>query len=288
MILVVPQRVPEQYVKPDGDRAASRTGWAPSASRSSAARGSRAIINDLGLYADSGARPDGGRRSSRCGDDIAHHRPRDDAFRVCVRVEQPGHGDEGHRAARVGCSSTRTCAIARCWPRAPTSSSTRSSRTPGAGWWSTRRSSRTTGGAIPASCRRSSRPTCRDQQHAAADPGAGRVDQPRQGPRCSWSSGSIADMTSPDANPEVSTAIAGSRRQPARPARRSSSSPRRSSALRSMELRLKPEHPDILRMKRLIRDLQKKAETEAMEAPLSPGAPGARPPRRPKRRGRTG
>jgi uncharacterized protein involved in exopolysaccharide biosynthesis len=44
-----------------------------------------------------------------------------------------------------------------------------------------------------------------------------------------------------------------------------------------MELRLKPEHPDILRMKRLIRDLQKKAETEAMEAPLSPGAPGVRP-----------
>jgi polysaccharide chain length determinant protein (PEP-CTERM system associated) len=87
---------------------------------------------------------------------------------------------------------------------------------------------------------------------------------------------SIADLTSPDANPEVSTSIIGG--EGSLP----SGTPQQQLAaaqlaLRNMELRLKPEHPDIQRMKRLIRDLQKKAETDAMEAPLSPGAPGVRP-----------
>lgn len=87
---------------------------------------------------------------------------------------------------------------------------------------------------------------------------------------------SIADLTSPDANPEVSTAIAGGDGTlPSGTAQQQLAAAQL--ALRNMELRLKPEHPDIQRMKRLIRDLQKKAETEAMEAPLSPGAPGVRP-----------
>lgn len=42
-------------------------------------------------------------------------------------------------------------------------------------------------------------------------------------------------------------------------------------ALRQMELRLKPEHPDIVRMKRIIRDLEQKAEAEALQAPVSTG-----------------
>jgi polysaccharide chain length determinant protein (PEP-CTERM system associated) len=87
---------------------------------------------------------------------------------------------------------------------------------------------------------------------------------------------SIADMTSPDSNPEVSTAIIGSDNNlPSGTAQQQLASAQL--ALRNMELRLKPEHPDILRMKRLIRDLQKKAEAEAMETPLSPGAPNVRP-----------
>ena len=87
---------------------------------------------------------------------------------------------------------------------------------------------------------------------------------------------SLADLTSPDANPEVSTAIAGGDGAlPSGTAQQQLAAAQL--ALRNMELRLKPEHPDIVRMKRLIRDLQKKAETEAMEAPLSPGAPGVRP-----------
>ena len=86
----------------------------------------------------------------------------------------------------------------------------------------------------------------------------------------------IADLTSPDANPEVSTAIIGSDSNlPSGTAQQQLAAAQM--ALRNMELRLKPEHPDIQRMKRLIRELQKKAEGEAMEAPLSPGAPGVRP-----------
>ncbi len=47
--------------------------------------------------------------------------------------------------------------------------------------------------------------------------------------------------------------------------------------LRNLELRLKPEHPDVVRTKRLIRDLEAKAAAEALEKPLSPGSPAARP-----------
>ena len=63
-------------------------------------------------------------------------------------------------------------------------------------------------------------------------------------------------------------ADAGAPTQPApRPPR--SSKPRRAQ-LRAVELRLKPEHPDVMRMKRAIRDLEKKAEAEALQAPISP------------------
>ena len=40
--------------------------------------------------------------------------------------------------------------------------------------------------------------------------------------------------------------------------------------LRALELRLKPTHPDLARMKRVIARLEQKAETEALEQPLSP------------------
>ncbi len=39
--------------------------------------------------------------------------------------------------------------------------------------------------------------------------------------------------------------------------------------LRQMELRLKPEHPDIVRAKRIIADLEQKAEAEALQTPVS-------------------
>jgi polysaccharide chain length determinant protein (PEP-CTERM system associated) len=39
--------------------------------------------------------------------------------------------------------------------------------------------------------------------------------------------------------------------------------------LAQLELRLKPEHPDIRRMKRVISDLEKKAEAESLQQPLS-------------------
>jgi protein tyrosine kinase modulator len=40
--------------------------------------------------------------------------------------------------------------------------------------------------------------------------------------------------------------------------------------LRALELRLKPTHPDLVRMKRTVADLERKAEAEALEQPLSP------------------
>lgn len=43
--------------------------------------------------------------------------------------------------------------------------------------------------------------------------------------------------------------------------------------LTAMQRRLKPDHPDIQAAKRTIRDLEKKAETEALEAPLSSDGP---------------
>jgi polysaccharide chain length determinant protein (PEP-CTERM system associated) len=49
-------------------------------------------------------------------------------------------------------------------------------------------------------------------------------------------------------------------------------------ALSEMSLRLKPEHPDITRMKRVVRDLETKAESEALKAPLEPEAPRPRTP----------
>src|SRR5690606_9406826 len=39
-------------------------------------------------------------------------------------------------------------------------------------------------------------------------------------------------------------------------------------ALRNMELRLKPGHPDIQRAQRVIRDLEKEAEAEALARPV--------------------
>jgi polysaccharide chain length determinant protein (PEP-CTERM system associated) len=85
----------------------------------------------------------------------------------------------------------------------------------------------------------------------------------------------LADATSPEAaaaEPVLDSASAsvsgGSARQQLETAR---------AALRNMELRLKPEHPDIGRMRRLIASLEKKAEKEALDVPLTPDAPAARP-----------
>ena len=48
--------------------------------------------------------------------------------------------------------------------------------------------------------------------------------------------------------------------------------------LSNMALRLKPEHPDIARMRRVIRDLEARAEAEVLAAPLSPEAQQPRTP----------
>jgi polysaccharide chain length determinant protein (PEP-CTERM system associated) len=40
--------------------------------------------------------------------------------------------------------------------------------------------------------------------------------------------------------------------------------------LQAMELRLKPEHPDVIRMKKIVRDLEAKVQAEELKRPLSP------------------
>ena len=86
----------------------------------------------------------------------------------------------------------------------------------------------------------------------------------------------IADMTVPESNPEMSTGLAGADGSlPAGTTTQQLEAARL--GLQQMQLRLKAEHPDVVRMQRLIKDLEKKVETEAMQAPLSPGAPGVRP-----------
>jgi polysaccharide chain length determinant protein (PEP-CTERM system associated) len=47
--------------------------------------------------------------------------------------------------------------------------------------------------------------------------------------------------------------------------------------MRQMEARYKPEHPDMIRMRKTVEDLEKKAEAEALEQPLSPAAAPVRP-----------
>jgi len=47
--------------------------------------------------------------------------------------------------------------------------------------------------------------------------------------------------------------------------------------LHALELRLKPEHPDIGRARRVIAELEAKAETEALQQPLSAGSAGPAP-----------
>jgi polysaccharide chain length determinant protein (PEP-CTERM system associated) len=42
-------------------------------------------------------------------------------------------------------------------------------------------------------------------------------------------------------------------------------------ALSGMELRYKPDHPDVIRTKKLIRELEQKVEAEELQRPLSPG-----------------
>jgi polysaccharide chain length determinant protein (PEP-CTERM system associated) len=43
-------------------------------------------------------------------------------------------------------------------------------------------------------------------------------------------------------------------------------------ALRNLETRLKPDHPDVIRAKRLVSDLEKKVDADALDQPLSPGS----------------
>jgi polysaccharide chain length determinant protein (PEP-CTERM system associated) len=48
-------------------------------------------------------------------------------------------------------------------------------------------------------------------------------------------------------------------------------------SLQALQMRLTPQHPDVLRLKRVVADLQKKADAEALARPLSSAATGLTP-----------
>jgi polysaccharide chain length determinant protein (PEP-CTERM system associated) len=48
-------------------------------------------------------------------------------------------------------------------------------------------------------------------------------------------------------------------------------------SLQGLQTRLTPQHPDVVRMKRIVADLQKKADAEALARPVSSGAPALSP-----------
>jgi polysaccharide chain length determinant protein (PEP-CTERM system associated) len=93
----------------------------------------------------------------------------------------------------------------------------------------------------------------------------------------------IAELTAPDPEEDSvvdtgsGTVTGGTTQQQLMAAR---------AALSQLELRLKPEHPDIGRMKRVIRDLEKRADAEALQEPLSPEGRKPRTPAEVTRRAR--
>jgi polysaccharide chain length determinant protein (PEP-CTERM system associated) len=86
---------------------------------------------------------------------------------------------------------------------------------------------------------------------------------------------SLADgLAVPDESPSISPPVVIDPTDPVQAASGSAQQTVESlkTALRAMELRLRPEHPDIKKMKRIIEEAEKKAAAEALERPLSPGA----------------
>ena len=83
----------------------------------------------------------------------------------------------------------------------------------------------------------------------------------------------IADATAPGAAPEPVVEVGGSMTGGTAAQQLAAAQ----ASLRAMELRLKPEHPDIIRAKRTIEELERKAEAEALEAPLATDPAPVRP-----------
>jgi polysaccharide chain length determinant protein (PEP-CTERM system associated) len=85
----------------------------------------------------------------------------------------------------------------------------------------------------------------------------------------------VADFSAPGSEVAPSKVAAGAAQRSAPPSAAAQLEAARNS-LRALELRLKPEHPDILRAKRTIAELERKAEEEALATPLSPELLAAR------------
>ena len=174
---------------------------------------------------------------------------RGDAFQVRYEAQDPGDRDARHRAARAALHRRESARPRGARHRARVSSSTHSSRRRAGGWSSTRRSSRTTGGSTPASCRPSitSNLTGASNSQMQVQSLNDTLERDRDASSCSNASWTISRAQSPYRRPPLSWILEAGRTRICGTAARGG--PRRASQI---ELRLKPEHPDIVRMKRLI------------------------------------
>jgi len=82
----------------------------------------------------------------------------------------------------------------------------------------------------------------------------------------------IADLTMPENNMTDAAAVAGQGGADAPGLSAQEQLMRLQAQLRNMELRLTPEHPDVVRVKRQIAEVQERAQNEAMVTPVSPEA----------------
>lgn len=94
--------------------------------------------------------------------------------------------------------------------------------------------------------------------------------------------GMLADTVAQEADDQAAVAVAGDGARPGTPtgdpaagaATRTDDQLEASrNLLRSLESRLKPEHPDVVRLKRTIADLERQMQEEALETPLSASVP---------------
>ncbi len=213
----------------------------------------------------------GGRRRAN-----APRRQRADGSRRClprrVRLRVAGHRHAGGRTAGGPVHRREPEGPRADRRRAPASSWSRSSRMRVSAWWSRRSAWRPIAAPMPGSCRRRCSRTWRRSTARSCRRSGCRTPSPGTATGCSCSSGRSPTPTSPGEAAPLSpcstrpsgSVSGGSAAQQLEAAR---------AALRNMELRLKPEHPDIARMRRLDRD----ARAEGRERGARSAADGRRP-----------
>ena len=290
-ILIVPQRVPENFVRP--------TVTADLSERLDIIRAADPQPHSVSSGSCRSSTSTSANASGSIMEDVIERMRRDIGVNVARPARRRDHRQQLQRLVPSGQRHERPCASPSAWRRC----SCRRTRRTGS-CWPTRPIS---------SCRHSSRSSKRRlieqerklQEFRTRNNGQlpDQVQSNLQMLQGAQSRLQIARRGQQPRSRSAGDARKGSRRMPplvgdpgAVPSRRTRARRSRTAAqqlelaraeLRALELRLKPEHPDIGRAKRVIAELEAKAEAEALQQPLSavtPGA-GAQPGRRSRRGG---